>query len=109
MVNTLVTLVSIAFYGLVMGLVFPWMDSLYTKRCKKCRGGASCYADHELVAFFSGLLWPAGLPIAIGLCFDRNSREEIRRNEELTEAKHRARVAEELERESRALDRMLGR
>lgn len=112
LITAVVVLLCIATYGGITGATMSWAGRALKNRCEGCRKETDywirCNKDHGSGALFTGLLWPVGIPAVLGFMHQsKDDREAQARHKELAEAEHRVKMAEQLARENRALDRML--
>lgn len=73
----------VAFYVFVGGVTYQVMCTALERKCG-CYKGYSCYDDHEIGAFFMGLLWPLGIPAAAGILGANKAAHYIIDKKELT-------------------------
>lgn len=120
MVLALIIVSSILTYLYAAGTVSRNFKAVSAKRCHKCStpdrwGDTNCRADHVSAAIFAGLLFPAALPLLLGLygaggvfaTGQGGTRDERRRARELTEANHKEELAKIQARTTRELEKAL--
>ena len=62
-------------YVFIAGVTFQLSMAGLEKRHGCYDGKFSCYSDHDFPAFFLGIFWPLGIPLAVGIILaERASR-----------------------------------
>lgn len=119
MAALIILVVAIMAYAFVAAVSCTKSQSIVGRSCDSGpelhwvrRGYKSTWCPHSCISFWlMGLLWPIGIPAAIGSQIGKSNsvdRTTRRREKEIDEAEHKVRLAQIRAQETEALEKALG-
>lgn len=76
---------GVLLYVFLAGFSYPKFLRGLENNCDDCRAEYSCVVDHTFSAFWLALVWPLGLPLALGV--ERGDPDRLKRRNELLQAR----------------------